>query len=96
MSSGDTKYHEPTPSEISRGNVVDQFEPNGTHSPMSLPPTTMATSLQSHSMSEVTDERPAGPSLGKKAMGNGTHVIKVQPLKRSEMQVRRGGSPPRF
>ena len=28
--------------------------------------------------------------MGKRAMGNGAHVIKVQPLKRSEMQVRCG------
>ncbi|THG96398.1 hypothetical protein EW026_g5422 [Hermanssonia centrifuga] len=44
-------------------------------------------SSHSHSMSEVTDDRPATSTVGKRtAMGNDGHVIKVQPLKRSEMQ----------
>ena len=49
----------------------------------------MATGSHSyHSVSEVTDDRPATSTVGKRAMHNEGHVIKVQPLKRSEMQVR--------
>ena len=59
------------------------------------PTTTMATrSHANDSLSEVTDERPANSHVGKRAMHNDGHVIKVQPLKRSEMQVRHGYSPP--
>ena len=37
--------------------------------------------------SAVTEDRPKGSSIGKRAMPGDPHVIKVQPLKRSEMQV---------
>lgn len=36
----------------------------------------------------VTDERPAVSSISKRPIIEGSHVIKVQPLKKSEMQVR--------
>lgn len=36
----------------------------------------------------VTDEYPPGPSKSVAKKPSGEHVIKVQPLKRSEMQVR--------
>lgn len=38
-----------------------------------------------HDAPNVTDDRPTANSAGKRPVGNG-HVIKVQPLKRSEMQ----------
>ncbi|KAI0722285.1 hypothetical protein C8T65DRAFT_628849 [Cerioporus squamosus] len=66
MSNLDTKYRASTPSNSSRGNVVDHDAPN------------------------VTDIEPAaGPSRATGMIqkpNGGEHVIRVQPLKRSEMQ----------
>ncbi|KAH9939228.1 uncharacterized protein BXZ73DRAFT_43904 [Epithele typhae] len=62
MSNMDSKHRASTPSESSRGNVVDHDAPN--------------------------DDSPlrTGPSHAAGMKPNGEHVIKVQPLKRSEMQ----------
>lgn len=70
----DTKPRAHSPSE---GNVVDHHAPHG--NPTHIYPF----SLSNFATFKVTDEVPAGP----KRVDPKTTMIKVQPLKRSEMQV---------
>lgn len=65
---------------------MDHDAPNGEFPLLS---STLTPSINSMDP-QVTDERPATSTLGKRAINGDGHVIKVQPLKRSEMQV----SPP--
>jgi hypothetical protein len=77
----DRKDRIPSPSESFRGNVVDHDAANGMCS--SYPQT--LTSLSESRYREVTDDLPAVP---KRSHTDGkNHMIVVQPLKRSEMQV---------
>ena len=72
----DTKPRAHSPSE---GNVVDHHAPNGRlHNLFLFPVHNIHKSLP-----QVTDELPAGP----KRIDPKATMIKVQPLKRSEMQV---------
>jgi erythrocyte band 7 integral membrane protein len=69
----------PSGSTSSRGNVVDHDAPHGMHLPHTL-------HLQIEgSTSVVTEDRPPAGRVG---AGGKSHMIVVQPLKRSEMQVR--------
>lgn len=89
MSNIDSKARAYTPSDRSaRGNnVVDHDAPNGETPvrPAPLPPPPLVLTMSgAHS---VTDE-PRGTASMPPKKPNGEQFIKVQPLKRSEMQVR--------
>lgn len=78
--STDRKDRAPSPSSSSQRNVVDHDAPNGTNGVLQF----------QNLMNVVTDDvtRP----VQKVGIIDKSHVIQVQPLKRSEMQVSSSGS----
>lgn len=74
----------PTESTSSRGNVVDHSAPNGSSREADFEPILTDGHLSETWCYTVTDD----VATTSRAPGEpGKHVIKVQPLKRSEMQV---------
>ncbi|KAL7282670.1 hypothetical protein ACG7TL_004143 [Trametes sanguinea] len=87
MSNMDSKYRASTPSSGGRENVVDHTAGNvPLPFPSFLYPSSSVLTMSSD-RNTVTDEpQPSSSMAAGPRKANGEHVIKVQPLKRSEMQ----------